>query len=203
MIALALEIWRADGVNVLITSCGTYSSRRPEDEPLRQQINVIKPNIGINLIQTWAVFYAQGQIEPMGKRAIHTFMINPNGYFLVDFGRPAFEHDPLTVIARGTLATLINDYARLIMVNVEPDLLEVVVSEDVGGHLQLICFLPQALMREQRVRTMRAGHGSGLLLIIHGSRERVSRCLPSTCIRKPIGRVRAARGPARKSLEPN
>ncbi|PLW06269.1 hypothetical protein PCASD_26751 [Puccinia coronata f. sp. avenae] len=59
MIALALEIWRADGVNVLITSCGTYSSRRPEDEPLRQQINVIKPNIGINLIQTWAVFYAQ------------------------------------------------------------------------------------------------------------------------------------------------
>jgi hypothetical protein len=108
-------------------------------------------------------------------------MINPNGYFPVDFGRPAFEHDPLTVIARGTLATL-NDYARPIPVNVEPDLLEVVVSEDVstlacwriiivltrafqvGGHLQLKCFLPQALMRERRVRTMRAGH----CLIVRG-----------------------------------
>ena len=55
------------------------------------------------LIQVCTVFYAQGRVELLRDSCTLGFILNPKGYFPVNFTRPPFNRDPLTIVAQGSL----------------------------------------------------------------------------------------------------
>jgi hypothetical protein len=80
------------------------------------------------VIQELAVCHVQGSVELMDDGLTVAFMLREEGYIPANFNRPQFQHNPLTILAHGTLIDGGNKFDGLLgelPANTRPHLLAV------------------------------------------------------------------------------